>query len=93
MLSLRVELKTSRLLNGCSNQLSYESCMLRAVAKGIVANKQLCWSKIQTEKDDHRGIIIICKIVKWYDKFLDESIFLFSILQLFFLGIDSFFIV
>ena len=25
MLSLRVELKTSRLLNGCSNQLSYES--------------------------------------------------------------------
>ena len=29
MLSLRVELKTSRLLNGCSNQLSYESfCLL-----------------------------------------------------------------
>jgi hypothetical protein len=25
MLSLRVELKTSRLLNGCSDQLSYES--------------------------------------------------------------------
>jgi hypothetical protein len=25
LLSLRVELKTSRLLNGCSNQLSYES--------------------------------------------------------------------
>ena len=25
VLSLRVELKTSRLLNGCSNQLSYES--------------------------------------------------------------------
>ena len=25
MLTLRVELKTSRLLNGCSNQLSYES--------------------------------------------------------------------
>jgi hypothetical protein len=28
MLSLRVELKTSRLLNGCSNQLSYESFCL-----------------------------------------------------------------
>ncbi|WOH09559.1 hypothetical protein DCAR_0729016 [Daucus carota subsp. sativus] len=28
MLSLRVELKTSRLLNGCSNQLSYESYLL-----------------------------------------------------------------
>ena len=28
MLSLRVELKTSRLLNGCSNQLSYESFLL-----------------------------------------------------------------
>ncbi|WOG99898.1 hypothetical protein DCAR_0519254 [Daucus carota subsp. sativus] len=28
LLSLRVELKTSRLLNGCSNQLSYESCLL-----------------------------------------------------------------
>ncbi|KAI9081040.1 hypothetical protein K1719_037020 [Acacia pycnantha] len=27
MLSLRVELKTSRLLNGCSNQLSYESLL------------------------------------------------------------------
>jgi hypothetical protein len=27
MLSLRVELKTSRLLNGCSNQLSYESSL------------------------------------------------------------------
>ena len=27
MLSLRVELRTSRLLNGCSNQLSYESCL------------------------------------------------------------------
>jgi hypothetical protein len=25
MLSLSVELKTSRLLNGCSNQLSYQS--------------------------------------------------------------------
>ena len=28
MLSLRVELKTSRLLNGCSNQLSYESFLV-----------------------------------------------------------------
>ena len=28
LLSLRVELKTSRLLNGCSNQLSYESFCL-----------------------------------------------------------------
>jgi hypothetical protein len=28
MLSLRVELKTSRLLNGGSNQLSYESSLL-----------------------------------------------------------------
>ena len=28
LLSLRVELKTSRLLNGCSNQLSYESLLL-----------------------------------------------------------------
>ena len=27
VLSLRVELKTSRLLNGCSNQLSYESLL------------------------------------------------------------------
>jgi hypothetical protein len=29
LLSLRVELKTSRLLNGCSNQLSYESAALK----------------------------------------------------------------
>ena len=29
MLSLRVELKTSRLLNGCSNQLSYESLVFQ----------------------------------------------------------------
>ena len=28
LLSLRVELKTSRLLNGCSNQLSYESLLV-----------------------------------------------------------------
>lgn len=33
MLSLRVELKTSRLLNGCSNQLSYKS-FLRAKETG-----------------------------------------------------------
>ena len=30
LLSLRVELKTSRLLNGCSNQLSYESYKRRS---------------------------------------------------------------
>ena len=35
MLSLRVELKTSRLLNGCSNQLSYESYSYYAYIRDI----------------------------------------------------------
>ena len=33
MLSLRVEIKTSRLLNGCSNQLSYESFYIQYFSK------------------------------------------------------------
>ena len=36
LLSLRVELKTSRLLNGCSNQLSYESLVVAFIEQLIL---------------------------------------------------------
>ena len=60
MLSLRVELKTSRLLNGCSNQLSYESLLVSAFV--LFINRKVNYSglspysgRIETKHLDYIG--------------------------------------
>ena len=60
MLSLRVELKTSRLLNGCSNQLSYESFCWHGV--GFYLNNVCISVKRPLSDSDRRDLGPNCDV-------------------------------